>query len=399
MASIFSTSTSMTRSSNSKSNENRPRRSSSTSRDRRARVPALEGFAAMDVVTRIAAESARAVLIRPEVNLKGLLDTVENSRSDLNKSDTVIVCTSAILASIGNTKMSKELLKKSHTCAKYYSRLRLDEDEVREMYVTMLFSSNPALAASVLTAVQIAVARSAELAPDVYTDEQLASSIKSLLSDDTITVEEIAHTSAAKIEKKRANLMSAVKRRLTDPGFIKPSDSISEAGSRKGRSLTESDLMAYIARTKTGPEPEFGSVFTSAKPPVTFKKRPARAGLGANIEFRARKGHTAPVDDIKEAIMGRHRVETIGSSSGTVRSREPRVEDFLDSTSISGTAIAYEEDVASVSYDFITPESIRRPIPTDISTLPSSVYEEPETVVEPASTANDDLLAALMADL
>jgi len=275
--------------------------------------------------------------------------------------------------------MAKEVLNKSATCSEYFKKLNLHTEDVREMFVTMLFSVHPNLVTMIEKALSIAIKRSADLRKSEYNDKQLEKSFNQLLIHESVNTDEFTDamsdiTGAIQVSVQRRN---SIQRTPTE--LISPSDSASVvARPRVSRSsVTQADLMEYVNRRKRGPEPEFESVFPSASRPITSLPKRDRTGLGYSTEMRPDMRMEESRATAMDAILGSARVPSYVLRSGDVRNRRPRVEDFLDSESISPSAMEPVPTVDEVSWARVTPDVRRAPSPTE-AYLPDSIIESSE---------------------
>jgi hypothetical protein len=326
-----------------------------------------------DVASQIGIEIAGATLRNPDMITGLFFETASDSRRDLHKSDAVIIISAAVLDHIGNTKMAREMLGKSKTCAGYYKQLGLEVALVRRMFVTLLFALNPAVVTILERCMIVAFKRSTELGPDVYSNNQIADCITTLHREGSIANDEISTI----VDDSLASRLGTRGRRLsiatTPPGMIGPSDSVSNIieipPHRRG--ISAADMQEYILRRKRGKEPEFSEVFKHSKPPVSVNIKNNRNGLGY---VKSEKPVMVPADEINE-ILGTQRRLSFDLETGRATYREPRVEDFIDSEEIASTVVRQTPETDPESWDFVKAKPIRRPSPTELF-LPDSVVVE-----------------------
>lgn len=368
---------------------NSSRRSSSVPKysnfERSKREPVFDIAPDQDVATHICLEIGKAILICPELNTASLFDTVKLSRRDLNKSDTVIVVTAAVLADVGNMKMNKKLLSKSDTCHRYYIAMGLDKPDVRRMFITMIFALHPSFVAMIQKTLIIAINRSAEVEPDVYTDRQVINSIGQLRA--LSLVEDDETVSAIDVEVNRAanSIVGTNVSMNSKTEDVTPWDSVSNVGGKSSnrKSFLQTDILEFIKRKKHGVEPEAEQVFPSFKRPVEARPKLDKTGIGYTRKLdHGPIAYSNPTNRIN-AILGNISVPSVNISTGNVRSRPPKVEDVLDSTSVSTTVLRSPNQVEPVDWTDVNARSYRLPTASIDPQETSLTYEE----TEPADTA------------
>jgi hypothetical protein len=338
------------------------------------RAPIVTNDEDRDVATLVSVEISNAILLNPEVDLGVFLKTTVNSRRDISMSDAVIVISAAILAHIGNKKMSERLLDKSSTVSKYYERMGLNDKVIREMFVTMLFSLSPPFVAMIELAVRMTVDRSTEAGRTADTGKHVADTLMILSSNGIIDDTEVDR--ASKITTNLVTLPPAQARRFsfvnspTRP--IGPSDSASVVGRQSFTSpvLDESDIRSYVSRRKTGIEPKFDDVFPRARPPITAHRRNTSNGLG----YRSIVNASSIAVDRINAVLGTGRVKKYDTETGTEYRVRPTIEDYLESEAIPESVLNEVPDVETVvdqNYNYSS--KIKGPVTE--SYLPDSVIK------------------------
>jgi len=355
-----------------KSSAGRKKRSESASGISRVkenrRIPAIEILDITDVVTLVSVELSRAVITFPKVDLGVFLKTSTNSRLDINRSDTTIIITAAILDHIGNEKMSRKILSKSATVTKYYEKMGLANPVTREMFVTILFALAPNFVTILEKSLRIAIDRSSELGSDVYGEQQMGNALVTLKAANTITESEMIKSlslESSNIDDVRvAKIRNSIQTTPTE--MVAPSDSISVIGRRLR--MDQSNVMEYITRRRSGKEPSFNAVFPSAREPLLTTRKNNREGLGfvSNTETEWER-------KVNE-VLGRHTVKSIKIETGRSRQRRPRVEDFLDQEEVSTEVLVQPPDVESNVDHYLNYKHTKGVSPTDVD-LPRSVIK------------------------
>jgi hypothetical protein len=354
-------------------------RSESNSRQervsRREREVNIEMDSERDVSTLICIEISRAIMLNPEMNLGVFLRTASNSRRDINISDAVILISAAVLEHIGNKKMSDRLLTKSRTVTSYYDKMNLNLKEIREMFVTLLFALSPEFVKMVEASVKIAIERSATMGKDPISNEQVGNAIMSINESKLISNEEaadslafnskVANTSAVSIRNKAFWGSSILSVTASD------SASVVDTTRRRRHRITDKDLLAYASRTKSGKEPNFSEVFPSAEAPVRVKANVHKSGLGYTRESNT----SSLLINEMNSLLGCKSVKSYDLNTGTARRRQPKVDDFLDSESISSSAIRSIPDRDSNLTVITKSGAITKSYPTE-SYLPDTVIIE-----------------------
>lgn len=371
------------------------RRSASVSRMERVRadnrIPAIQMKDERDVCTLVCLEISRAMLLAPGVNLRVFLKTASDSRRDINISDTTVLVSVAIMEHIGNKEMADKLLSKSSTLTRFYEKMGLRDAEVRAMMVTMLFAISPGFVEMIEKCIKLAVERSAEAGRISNSDNQVVSAMSMLTMEGSISPSELGK--AMSFDTSRELSLAPEARRTsiqrTPIEMISPEDSASAYGKKEEEDYTykDADLMAYIRRRKSGREPEFGEVFRSAKAPiyVPYRSTVDKSGIG-QAEANNQKEN---VISAMSRILGSQRVKSINHASGEVTYRSPNVMDFIESESLSPTALHEAPDVRSEFNTNYVINSRNAPLPTDI-TLPRSTYQT-RMVEAPVSIRRDSL--------
>jgi len=373
MTSIFSSSSKPPR-----AYQDRRKRSSSETRSdkrgERARVPIVSFEDNDDVATAICVEISRSMMTMPNMTTGIFFRTMSNSQRDLVKSVATIVMSASILYHIGNDKMAKDLLSRSTTCSKYYDKLGLNDKAVNEMFVTMLFALNPNFATMLNKAMQLSLERASRMTSDEYSKKQLITCMSTLTKTGVIDTNELVSSSSDIVERKVSLVKGNSSLQTTPTEMIHPDDSASAIGRIPSyrRNINQQDMMNYLNRKKRGKEPEFKDVFKSAKEnePIASIVNKAKRGLG----YKTPEEDKTDVSNFINDILGTHRKDSYVLSTGDKRTRAPRVEDFLDSTSISGSAVYTPKFVDEVSYEKLDRYNTRAPSPTEIN-LADTEYE------------------------
>lgn len=390
MSSIFSTKSGTTE----KQYRHRTR-SSSVSTMRRVkddnRIPAIQMKEERDVSTLVCMEISRAMLMDPGLDLRTFLRTAQDSRRDINISDATVIISVAVLEHIGNPTMANKLLSKSATLTRFYEKMGLKDKEVRKMMVTMLFALNPGFVEMIERSIEIVTQRSAALGREQMSGNQVVAAMSMLTLEGALTPTEL--NKSASFDKVRSPTLETESRRTsiqrTPAEMIMPNDSVSVVNYRMDRDLpiTEADLMVYSNRRKSGDEPDFTSVFKRAKPPVAVSivSKKNKEGLGW-------KNNSARITNSIESmdnILGSFKTRSVDHKTGKVKYRAPVVSDFLDSESISPSALRPASDVYSGYETKFESQNSRAPLPTEF-TLPTTAYES-SSDKEPSLSERDSM--------
>jgi hypothetical protein len=338
-----------------------------------------------DVVTMICAELGRGILMSPKVDTGILFKTSADSRRDINKSDTTVLITCAILDHIGNKEMSSRLLNKSSTISRYYDKLNLNNNEVRTMFVTMIFALSPDFVAMVEKTLILTIERSSSQATAKRDDDPMTTALAKLTISKEMTPRELRRAGSFDDEK-QLSLSPEAKRfslQATPTEYYAPSlrDAINKSERNRRHRIVEGDLINYNVRRRSGTEMDFSEVFPSAIPPVAIEvaessRRPKdKRGLGFQSRHKEENEHIQAMN----RILGSHNVKSVDLNTGEIRVRKPNVTDFLDSESVSGSIFDKVPDVESVYNSTPDTKDVKRPLPTEYY-LPSVAAESKVTV-------------------
>jgi hypothetical protein len=334
------------------------------------RAPILKNDNDSDVATMVCIEISRAIMIRPDVDLGVFTRTAANSRRDLTCSDATILITCAILEHIGNNKMANKILSRSATITKYYDKLGLNSKEMRELWVTVLFSLNPNFVKLIETSITIALDQSSKLNRNDSDDTQVITALVNARNEGLALDSEIL-LGANSLSRSGRDGPSRRRRssiQTTPTEMISPSDSASVYSTDTRSRVTEGDLMRFVNRRKSGVEPSFKDVFRSSKPPMTPSYDGQRSAIGSSRVASLSNDLLAGMN----RILGSRTVASANQDSGSISYRRPRVEDFLDSEELSGSVIEEIPDMSSNIGQPTLPRTLKGLAPTE-SYLPSSV--------------------------
>jgi len=356
------------------------------------RSPALKFDEDEDTATRTCIEISRSMMREPNVSTGRLFETASNSRRDIHKSDAVIVISAAILAHLGNSTMATETLKKSNTCKGYYTKMGLEDNLIREMFVTMLFALNPNFVTMVERSLIISLTRATKIGTDEYSGRQMVSVVKTLHDEGTIVDDDLI----TMLTPKTPTLVPKMAARY-HPVFdtpIHPNDSVSliNAPVAARRRISEKDINTYIKRRKEGQELEFESVFPSASAPIRLKANRGKAGLG----YVARQNQVSEFDKLANNVLGSLDVRSVNLNTGAESRRKPRVEDFLESEETSESVMYQPPDSENNNWQNLDKSKMRPPSPTELY-LPDSVANQ--TTATTQVPKRMDSYEALMASL
>jgi len=389
-------------------NKTARRRSSSTTApesNKRLREPLYDMVEATDVATLVCIEVSRCTMLKPNLNLGVFIQTARYSERDLAISDSTLLVSAAILDHIGNREMATKLLSKSSTLSKYYEKMGLNNSEVRELYVTMLFALSPDFVKMLETSIKIAIDRRAAENAKVEEVNPYNTAMASMVTKGSITrgelVKEFSYSPTDEenfSSKRRLSLKSA-----SSSSELVPDDSASAIGMsdvlkpamRRRPTIRECDLQQYISRRRSGLEQEFGAVFPRSKSPVQAVKHVKGAGLGYDT-----KSANEASDKIN-ALLGGLSIASYDHKTGTKTTRRPRVEDFLDSESVASTVMRsppLQKD--SIDSNYVIPK-IGRPLPTESFLYDDSLVSDAtlRPVTNSKASASADSLEELLLDL
>lgn len=342
-----------------------------------------------DVSTLICTEISRAIMLVPNVNLGSFFGMANDARRDINKSDTTILVTAAVLASIGNKEMSKRLLDKSSTLTKIYERMGLNSDEIRNILVTMLFALSPGFVQMIEKVIKLTVDRSSKRGTEKKDDDPMVTALARLTIDNTISPSELRKASSFDVEKEPSFALEAGRTSIqnTPVSLISADDFYKEAEKAKKdrHRISEKDLMSYSVRRHSGDESEFSEVFRSAQEPVAVRsvansrKTYDRRGLGYTSANRVHPDYISAMNK----IIGSHNTKSIDINTGEVSYRKPNVQDFHDSESVSASVYDRPPDVGSEYAPFPAKLVVKKPLPSDLflpDDIASKVDDDSKTV-------------------
>jgi len=337
------------------------------------RPPAIDIGDERDVSTLVCVEISKQILMNSSLNMGVLVETFKTARRDISISDSVILITTAILQHLGNYDGALRVLSQSGTNTKRYEKMNLHEPAIRSMFVTMLFATNPLLVKMVEASAKLVLDRVSALTTADHGKEQLVTAIRTLRKTGVINGSEVGMTVASVSNTRMVPepLIAQIAHNARDLAITHPNDSVSQIGSPKDTRyrLRDSDLMSYVGRRKSGVEPEFGSVFRSARPPVSIRHKRSTSGLGYKPPSSATV--VDPADRIGRSLT----TVSHNINSGQARERQYNVMDFLDTESIASEALEAPPDVNTRFYE--NPISVRasKPLPTE-TFIPDSVVIE-----------------------
>lgn len=368
------------------------RRSNSTSRagasTERKRVAALDLNPDLDVATMICVEVSRAIILNPKVDTGIIFKTSSNSRSDLRMSDTTIVCSAAILEHIGNNKMSKAILEKSKTCSTFFSKLGLENKEVREMFVTILFAVNPEFIKLIEAAVRISLDRAAELTNVDNTINRVSNALVTLNNDNTIEADEV-RTSMAIGTKTITDLTPKYRLRSSsnsDTETITKDDSVSNINynmlKRTNRPIRadSSDLINFAKRKNSGTEPDFYDVFKTAKKPVSASGKYDRTGVGHKAESITTAIRTRPTESESVRNINNLLPKINTKANIAIHKKVPDLGDMMEYNDLATSAVAPSSLDDYVDYSDLNKLNTKAPSPTELFLPDSVIVDEPKPI-------------------
>jgi hypothetical protein len=313
------------------------------------RLPAVNLDDEIDVATLVCTEISRAIMLAPDLNLGTFFKTSSNSRRDINISDATLIISTAILAHIGNKRMSDRLLNKSATVNEYYTKMGLKDPIVREMMVTMLFALTPAFAKMVETSIRLSLDRSALETTHPKADSDVSKALiaigdEGLLKNtelEIIASEPSGRASSVYMRDRRDSIQR------TPTELITPDDSASVITSVKREITGEKDIMSYINRKKRGVIMKFEEQFPLARRPTVVNFNNNKAGIGYKQEVKTDRRTSDSWAKEMNNILGSQTILSIDHNTGKESRRRPRVEDYLDSEPVAASVLNSPPDVRS----------------------------------------------------
>jgi len=297
------------------------------------RIPAIDLRTIEDVSTAACVELSRSIMRRPEINTGMLFSAIAASKHRTNRSDSVIVITAAILETIGNKKAAESILNKSGSVMSLYRNMNLDQDNLRDSFVILLFALAPEFVKMVESSLTIALNRVKEMTSASGSGPKLSTATGELLRSNVISGPEyISMTS----DVNRLSIeMSGDSASPTD--MIDASDSVSNVGKivHSDSPVDTAGLMAFIKNTPRQRRSSFASAFPSAKRPVEAVKTYNRHGIGFANESRldagtaSESGMTAAINSLlpKTLAHKRHSITDADREAARVMSREQATDD------------------------------------------------------------------------
>jgi hypothetical protein len=393
MSSIFSSST---RGRNSRSKSESRTNGNQRSETDKNREPIVDFTLAKDVATLVCIELSRAILIRPDVNIGTYVRTVANSRSNISLSDASVLISVAVLEHIGNYRMAQKLIRKSSTLERFYFKLGLNDSTIREMFVTMIFALSPEFVKMVDKAISLVIDRSTAKVEAPYADQQMVNALVSLENSGMITGGEmvkVAYMDEREVmdtKTRRPRVLTAAAPRVT----ILPDDSISQIGDYSNTISrapnNEREIHEYLRRKKMGAAKLFSQEFKESRPPVSIHIRQPRQGLG----YKEKAENSDYLKSAMNNLLGSRTLASYNLATGDEMYRRPKVEDYVESESISNTALRVPTDVNSFMTQNYLPVKPTRNEPTE------SIPMLDESVSSPYIHANSSIVdsAALLKD-
>lgn len=249
-----------------------------------------------DVPTAACVELSRSIMKRPEVNTGSFFAAIAASNSEVNRSDAVIVITSAILECIGNKKAANSMLNKSRTVSEFYDKMNLNDERVRTSFVIMLFTIAPEFVKMLETSLKLSLERVQKMTEAPHAENKLLQATGELLKDGSVSPEEHAtllnDMADLRIKTDPALVADSIQNTPTDG--IAVDDSISNVGKRtlvKDNSpLTTLGIMRYVKQNPKTAYDNFYTEFPNARRPISIKTSSGKTGLGYNMAASAVTG-------------------------------------------------------------------------------------------------------------
>jgi len=361
----------------------------------RARIPRIDfarGNTARDQISLMVAES---ILVDPTIDTGALLTKVRASNSPLNISDATLLTSAAILNSIGSKKAGSDILKKSATVTRMYEKFHLDEEAMLNSFVTLVFTLSSSIRKTVEASVISALKIASEETSVVDEEKTVVSTFSTLAKEGQISKGEAraAIGTALNIRTDVPSIAANVTSPRSVAGTIKPTDSVSQLGSRSPSDspprIEERHLREFSKRRRSGTEPEFKDIFRTAREPVSVKfKQPwdkSSLGFDPNKDFF----------NLQEDMINKLNIGSPSNVMNPADRKHNASNPVIDSTPVSPDVFRLaddEESIATWTSQMLRPP---KPIPSLVPTETSVTVTQPMHV----STQNqeislDELLAA-----
>jgi len=254
-----------------------------------------------DVATLTCVELSRAIMTRPDINTGSLFGTIGASRNEVNKSDSVLVITAAILETIGNAKAAKDILNKSRTVTEFYLAMNLNNEKLRTSFVIMLFALAPEFVKMTESALRSSLEQVQSMTSAPHAETKLFNASAELMREGIITdVEQIKMMrDFTKISIDPSLTIDSSSIQNTPKEMIGSDDSVSNVGNpyiaKSDSPLSTMGIMRYMKRNPTNMADNFYDVFPNAKRPVPPTSYRGRAGIGVS------QNKSVVSDDISES--------------------------------------------------------------------------------------------------
>jgi hypothetical protein len=251
-----------------------------------SRFPCVDMTEVDDVATKICVELGREIMKRPDISTGKFFEAIAASKSDVNRADTVVVVTAAVLNQIGNGRAAESVLRRSKTVANFYADMGLEDPVLRGAFVVMLFTIAPEFVKMIESTVIIAIERVQDMTTAEHGDRKLLEATGELAKSGTVSPEEHASLledlTRMRLTQKAAIGDSSIQTTPTDG--IAVNDSISVANKQEQKAVPAGpntvDLMRKIRDNRGFNHSELYKDYPNLRRPVNLTPNMTRAGIG-----------------------------------------------------------------------------------------------------------------------
>lgn len=249
-----------------------------------------------DAATVICEVIQEEIINNPSVDLRSYMQFTDTVTSDLNKSDVVLVISSAVCARLGMDDVKTKLLSESDVVTTMYDKLGLEDKAVLKMFCTMIGILCPEIIKSIEFAIFELMRNRSSRTTAGHTTSRIQASMRGAIESQTVMSH---HAALAALNSNIAidedEMISGINNLLVNapraPTFIKeiePSESVSRnvspvpSATISGSRLSTQELM-QLARYRTGFDEKAEELYVNAPAssrPATVKKAKGRQGVG-----------------------------------------------------------------------------------------------------------------------